>query len=176
MIDPKTSWNIWVVPLSGDRQPRPLLQSEFQELQGQISPDGRWLAYTSNETRRLEVYVRPLSESAGKWQISTTGGSYPRWRRDGKELFYLSRDRKLTAVSISAGGAAIEAGIPHALFDLRLAAVFISGNGFGGSANSPYPYVVAHDGQRFLVSIDTSQQAAEVPITVVVNWASGLKK
>ena len=130
LLDPKTSYDIWAVPLNGDRKPRPLLQTEFQELEGQISPDGRWLAYASNETRRLEVYVRPLSAAAGKWQISTGGGSYPRWRRDGKELFYLSRDRKLMAVQINSSGPAIEAGIPHALFDVRLAGVFNSGNGF----------------------------------------------
>lgn len=176
LLDPKTSYDIWAVPLNGDRKPRPLLQTEFQELEGQISPDGRWLAYASNETRRLEIYVRPLSASAGKWQISTGGGSYPRWRRDGKELFYLSRDRKLMAVPINSSGAAIEAGIPHALFAVRLAGVFNSGNGFAGNANSPYPYVVTRDGQRFLVSVDTSQQASETPLTVVVNWMAGLRK
>ena len=176
-IDPITSYDIWVLPLAGDRKPRPLLQSEFQELEGQISPDGRWLAYSSNETRRLEVYVRPLAESAGKWQISTTGGSYPRWRHDGKELFYLSADRKLMAVQATSAGPAIEAGIPHALFDLHVAGTFVSGAGAAPNASTPYPYAVTADGQRFLVSVDVlQQQAADTPLTVVVNWMKGLKK
>ena len=84
VLDPKTSWDLWTLPLNGARRPQPLLQSEFQELEGQISQDGRWLAYASNETRRLEVYVQPLSKLAGKWQISTGGGSYPRWRRESR--------------------------------------------------------------------------------------------
>ncbi len=176
-IDPSTSFDIWALPLTGDRKPRPLVQTEFQEFEGQISPDGRWLAYASNETRRLEVYVRPLSGSAGKWQISTTGGSYPRWRRDGKELFYLGSDHKLMAVQMSGGGPAVEAGIPHPLFDARLAAVFVSGTGSNGTASTPYPYVVSDDGQRFMVSVDVrQQQASDTPLTVVVNWTAGLKK
>jgi Tol biopolymer transport system component len=176
MIDPKTSFDIWAVPLTGDRKPRPLVQTEFQEAQGQISPDGRWLAYLSNETKRMEVYVRSMSGSAGKWQISTQGGAYPKWRHDGKELFYLSRDRKLMAVDISAGGRAVEAGIPHPLFDLRIPGTFVSTDVFAPNANTPYPYAVTRDGQRFLVSMDVSQLTAETPITVTVNWMAGLKK
>jgi Tol biopolymer transport system component len=176
MIDPKTSFDLWALPLTGDRTPRPLVRSEFQEAEGAISPDGRWLAYTSNETRRLEIYVRPLSGSAGKWQISTTGGAYPRWRHDGKELFFVSRDRKVTAVDVNASGSAIEFGRPRALFEVRLAPQFFTGNALNGNANAPWPYVVTRDGQRFLVSVDTSQPATEAPLTVVVNWQAALRK
>jgi Tol biopolymer transport system component len=176
MLDPKTSWDLWALRLTGDRKPQPLIRTEFQEAEGQISSDGRWLAYASNETRRLEIYVRPLSGASGKWQISTTGGAYPRWRRDGKELFYVSRDRKLMSVPVNSSGASIEAGIPHALFDMRLAPQYITGNGLNPQANAPWPYVVSRDGDRFLVSVDTSQQTSETPLTVVVNWAAGLKR
>jgi len=176
MVDPKTSWDLWLLPLSGDRKPLPLLRSNFEEAEGQISPDGRWLAYVSNETRRLEIYVRPLTASAGKWQISTGGGAYPRWRRDGKELFYISRDRKLMSVPVNAVTASFEPGLPRALFDVRLAGPFVTGNALNPQANAPWPYVVTHDGERFLVSVDTSQSAAAAPLTVIVNWPSALRK
>ena len=176
MIDPKTSYDIWAVPVSGDRKPRPLVRTEFQEAQGQISPDGRWLAFTSNRSKRMEVFVIPLSGSAGTWQISTDGGAYPRWRHDGKELFYISTDRKLMAVPIAAVGPAIEPGTPKALFGVRFGATFTVGTAWSPVANTPYPYVVTRDGQRFLVTVDTSQQATETPLTVVVNWPAGLRK
>jgi hypothetical protein len=175
--DPKTTFDIWALPLTGDRKPKPLVQTEFQELQGQISPDGRWLAYRSNETRRREIYVRPLSGATGKWQLSTTGGMYPRWRRDGKELLYLSADRKLMAADTRSTGAAFEAGIPHAFFDVRLIAQFWMPDPIGPYYLS-YPYSVAANGQRFLIAADAAQQqgAAETPLTVVVNWMADLKK
>ena len=176
MIDPKTSNDILALPLNGDRKPRPWLRTEFQEAQAQISPDGRWVAYASNETRRFEVYVRPLAGTGGKWEISTAGGTYARWRHDGKELFYLSRDRKLMAVPINSSGAAIEAGAPHALFEMHVSPNFTPGDVFNGYANTPFPYVVTADGQRFLVSVDTSQQTTATPMTVVVNWSEELKQ
>lgn len=205
-FDPKTSWDLWALPLSGDRpstrsassgstvssvepsassgrpelvegrKPRPLVHSEFQELEGQISPDGRWLAYTSDESKRWEVYVRPLSEAAGKWQISTTGGRFARWRGDGKELYYFSADRKLMAVDVGTSGSAFDVGIPKALFDVRVAGNFLQGNPISAQAKTPFPYAVARDGQRFLVIADTSQQQTETPMTVVMNWMAGLKK
>ena len=86
----KTQFDIWVLPLYGDRKPAPLLATPFSETQAQLSPDGRWLAYASDESGTSEVYVQPFPSSGGKWQISSGGGRQPRWRHDGKELFFLT--------------------------------------------------------------------------------------
>jgi dipeptidyl aminopeptidase/acylaminoacyl peptidase len=175
-FDPKTSWDLWALPLSGDRQPRPILHSEFQELEGQISPDGRWLAYTSDESKRWEVYVRPLSDATGKWLISSAGGRFARWRGDGKELFYLTSERKLMAVDVGTAGSAFDVGIPKVLFDVRIAETFFQATPIGAQAKTPSPYAVTRDGRRFLVITDTSSQQVETPMTVVVNWPAVLKR
>jgi len=175
VMDPKTNFDVWAVPMTGDRTPRPLLHTEFQELQGQISPDGKWLAYASNETRRREIYVRPLSNLAGKWQISTNGGTYPKWRRDGKEIFFISADRKLMAVDVNTAGAAFESGVAHALFDVHLITPFLMPEPIP-AFNLSYPYAVADNGRRFLIATEAPQQDANTPITVVVNWPATLKQ
>src|SRR5262249_12095065 len=118
-VDPKSGRDLWVLPLDGERKPIPYLQTPFDEAQGQFSPDGRWVAYTSTDSGRPEIYVQPFPASGGKWQISTAGGVTPRWRADGKELFYISLDRKLMAVDITAA-AKFEAGIPRPLFTMRI--------------------------------------------------------
>ncbi len=157
-----TGTDLWVLPLSGDRKPTPFLRTEFNESQGQFSPDGRWMAYSSNESGRVEVYVQAFPASGGKWQISTAGGSYPRWRRDGKELFYRAADRKLMAVEVQTAST-LQAGQPRALFELRVSEVPV------------IPYTVSADGQRFLVDTPTEESNA-APITVVLNWFTELKK
>jgi dipeptidyl aminopeptidase/acylaminoacyl peptidase len=174
--DPKTTWDLWMLPLTGDRKPRPLLRSDFEELEGQISPDGRWLAYTSDESKRWQVNVVPLSGGTGKWQISTDGGRLPRWRGDGKELYFLTDARKLMAVDVRTSGSALEVGIPHPLFDVQIPATFFQPTPIAQTAKTPWPYAVSRDGQRFLVAVDRSQQRAEQPITVVENWTAALKK
>ncbi|MFN2480058.1 MAG: protein kinase, partial [Pyrinomonadaceae bacterium] len=108
-LNPKTKWDLWVLPMSGDRQPAPFLRTEFNEVQAQFSRDGKWVAYTSDVSGAPEVYVQTFPASGGRWRVSTGGGSQPRWRRDGRELFYIAPDRKLMAVSIKPG-AAFEAG------------------------------------------------------------------
>ena len=87
-VDPKTAADIWLLPLAGDRKPTPLLQTRFTEQHARISPDGRWMAYSSNESGRQDVYVTRFPEPGGKWPVSTNGGGFPVWRRDGRELFY----------------------------------------------------------------------------------------
>jgi hypothetical protein len=152
-----------VLPLTGDRKPFPLLQTQFGEAAGRISPDGRWVAYRSNESGRNEIYVAPFPGPGGKWQISTAGGYYPRWRHDGSEIFYLTPDNRLMAASVNGKGAGFEVGAVKLLFATRI--VFAGGYQYDGSA----------DGQRFL--IDTApEQATSAPITVVLNWTAGLKK
>jgi eukaryotic-like serine/threonine-protein kinase len=159
---------IWVLPLGGDRKPFPFEQTEYFAWQATFSPDGRWLAYASDESGKgkNEVYVRTFTgkpgaaASGGKWLISTSGGTTPRWRRDGKELFYLADDEKLMAVEIKSG-ANFEAGAPKLLFDTHAQNV---------------DYDVTADGQRFIVIMPVEQAQVRSPITVVLNWQAGLKK
>jgi Tol biopolymer transport system component len=120
VIDPKTSWDLWVLPLDDISKAAPFLQTDYDERQAQFSPNGRWLAYVSNESGRNEVYVRPFPVAPGKWQLTTGGGEQPRWRRDGKELFYLSADHKLMSVEMSSEGSMFEHHPPNALFVTRV--------------------------------------------------------
>src|SRR5262249_26511790 len=102
-LDSKTKWDLWVLPMRGgpnERHPQAFLHSEFNELYGQISPDGQWMAYTSDKSGRREVYVRRFPDGDGEMRISTGGGEQPRWRRDGKELFFLSEEGTLIAVDM----------------------------------------------------------------------------
>ena len=158
-IAAKTGYDLWVLPLSGDRKPFPFLQTEFGERDGRLSPDGRWLAYDSNETGSYEVYVQAFPGKEGKWQVSAKGGDRPVWRRDGKELFYIAGDSKLMAVDVKTG-VQFEHGVPKALFEARTP----------GYAS----FDVAPDGKRFLLT-NSLEQGANQPMTVVVNWAAGLK-
>ncbi len=157
----KTGLDLWVYSLA-DRKAMPILATSFQEWSPQFSPDGRWFAYTSDESGKPEVYVRPLQDSSGKWQISSGGGSYPRWRRDGKEVFYIAPDKTLVAVDVRTGPG-FESGEPKSLFRTQIR-----------SPDVGFQYDVSADGQRFLVNtIVPEEQSA---ITVVQNWTVGLKK
>ncbi len=159
--DPKTGADLWLLPLFGDRKPIPFLRTDFSEGQGQFSPDGRWMAYVSDESGRSEVYVQTFPPSGGKWQISDAGGTYPRWRRDGKELFYIADDQKLMAVAVQTGST-LQAGRPQALFQTRFFQPII-------------PYTISADGQHFLINTPTEEDNSS-PITVVLNWMVELKK
>ena len=167
--DPKTGLDLWVLPLFGERKPFPFVNTNFEESLGQFSPDGRGVAYTSNESGRFEVYVQPFPGPGGKWQVSTGGGIAPRWRRSGKELFYIAPDGKLMAVPIQAAGQTLEAGAPVALFQTRIV------GGRAGIASQAQQYAVAPDGQRFLINI-IADESTTSPITIVTNWARALKK
>jgi serine/threonine protein kinase/Tol biopolymer transport system component len=159
--DPKTKYDLWVIPLDGDRKPVPVLQTEFNEMNGQFSPDGRLIAYSSDESTRAEVYVQRFPMSSGKVRVSTNGGNRPRWRRDGKELFYLNPDGKMMAVEMKATATALETAGPHELFQTRVASA-----PFGAPT-----YDVAADGQRFLIDTTLDEAEGPPPITVVMNWA-----
>lgn len=139
--DRRTGNDIWVLPLFGDRKPYPLLQTEVNENWAAFSPDGKWIAYSSTESGDTEVYVMPFPASGRKWLVSERGGFQARWRRDGKELFYMTPDKMLVAAPVDAKGADFEVGAPKALFETRL----------------PYPpyhaFDVTADGQRFLVNM-----------------------
>jgi len=155
--------DIWALPLFGDGKPYPLPHSPFAEDQGYFSADGKWFAYTSNESGRSEVYVQSFPPSGGKWQVSTGGGAQPHWRRDGKELFYMAPDRKLMAVDIKIGSM-LEISAPKALFQTQVIRY-----------EAPNRYVVTGDGQRFLVNSPV-EAGSQTPITVVVNWIASVKK
>jgi Tol biopolymer transport system component len=159
--DPKTALDIWVLPLGGDRQPFPYLNSQFNEIEARFSPDSKWIAYASDETGTYEVYVQPFPPTGSKWPISIKGGNHPRWRLDGKELFYIAADGKMMAVEVKSG-ASFEAGIPQALFDYR-------------SSKIEGQYAVTGDGQRFLVAAST-EETSLAPFTVVLNWTAEVKR
>jgi Tol biopolymer transport system component len=160
--DPKTLLDQWVLPLFGDRKPFALLHSEFNESQGQFSPDGKLIAYTSDESGSAEVYVQSFPTLTEKRQVSISGGSQPRWNRNGKELFYLASDRKLMAVTCTPG-AVFDFDAPHVLFDTLLA-----------SAALRQTYSVSRDGQRFL--LNTAVDTGTSSLDVVLNWPVLLKK
>jgi eukaryotic-like serine/threonine-protein kinase len=160
----RQSYDLWVLPLFGERRPEPFVRTDFQESSGRFSPDGRFVAYVSNESGRYEVYVQSFPASGGKWQVSNGGGASPRWRRDGRELFYLSADGKLMSVEVDGSSDRFEAGVPAPLFEPRVGAI---------SGDSPYD--VAADGRRFLVKVPVGENAP-APVTVVLNWTADLKR
>ena len=185
------SGDVWAVPVADDKKPVPLLQSLSAEGYGQVSPDGKWMAYQSNETGRAEIYVKPFPEGPGKWQVSTDGGQFPRWRRDGRELFFYFNNNMIAA-DVRVTGSSVEPGVPRTLFGLAVPSVALA----HGVYNR---YAVTADGQRFLISQAGAGGAATVggiadniatladqggaspnatpnAVTVVLNWPRMLKE
>jgi len=163
--DPKTGFDIWALPFQDNGKPGmpfPVVQTNFEERDGQFSPDGKWIAYQSNESGRFEIYVQPFLGPGAKWPVSTNGGAQVRWRRDGKELFYIALDGQLMSVPIRfpSSGQPVEADTPVPLFATRV----------GGAVQgiNRQQYMVAPDGNRFLMNTITEEGAA--PITVILNW------
>jgi Tol biopolymer transport system component len=165
--------DLWLLPLrGGDLKPVPLLATPFNELEGRFSPDGRWIAYQSNESGRNEVYVRAFDaqfperfSASDKVLVSRNGGAQPHWRTDGKELFYGSEDGRVMAVSIpdgAAGGPPLQTGTPVPLFALPANAITTS-------------WAPASDGQRFLLLLPAAD-TTQAPFTVLLNWAAGPEK
>jgi Tol biopolymer transport system component len=158
--DQKTATDLWLLPMDGASKPIPYLRTPYDESGAAFSPDGKWMAYTSNESGQNQVYVQSVPVSGAKWQISTTGGTDAHWRNDGKELFYVSADGKLMYVPIKLGSS-VEPGTPQALFSYA-----------GTTAYAP-----SRDGQRFLVNVPAGGEAATVPpLTVITNWQAELRK
>ncbi len=158
-----TGDDLWLIPLSGDKKPFKFLGPPADQIHGNFSPDGRFVAYTWNESGRFQVYVQTFPLSDRKWQVSTDGGYEPRWRGDGHEIYYLSEDRKLMAVAVGAGPSFA---VPKVLFQTRVPE---------GVTPRRTHYVPSRDGQRFLVNTQ-SLDASPSPITVVLNWQAELKK
>jgi dipeptidyl aminopeptidase/acylaminoacyl peptidase len=161
--DPQTKSDLWIVRPAGDGKPSAFLRTPFNEGNPRPSPDGRWVAYQSDEGGAVDVYVRPFQATDQKWRISPGGGVAPQWRRDGRELFYETRDRTIMAVEVL-GTTTFQAGVPKPLFDIP---------GSGQIRTRPGNYAVSRDGQRFLV-IERPERPSTSPLTVVVNWTAGL--
>jgi eukaryotic-like serine/threonine-protein kinase len=158
--EPTASRDIWVLPVDSEQKPYPLFQTQFNESYAQFSPDGRWVVYLSNETGNDELYVARFDNPRESRRISTAGAAQPRWRRDGKELFYLAGDKSLMAVPVKAGDK-FETGEAISLFKVDSIV-----------ADS---YDVSSDGQRFLMNI-AERKTQSMPFTVVLNWTSDLKR
>jgi Tol biopolymer transport system component len=182
--------NVFAVPVDGDKKPVPLLQSQFVEMFPQVSRDGKWLAYQSNETGRPEIYVRPFPDGPGKWQVSTDGGVWPRWRGDGQELFFVQAPNVM-GVDIRVNGTSLQAGVPQPVLSL------VGDPSLPINHGDYSRYAVAPDGQRFLfpqppgggagggggiaeaiatVADQGSSGAGGTGITVILNWTQLLTK
>ena len=166
-INPQTGGDIWALPVVGKPEPYPVVHTAADEHYGTLSPDGRWLAYISNETGAYEVYVESFPATGFKRQVSTQGGFEPHWRRDGKELFYLAPNQTLMAVGVKSNPTTLEVSPPKALFATRVKWMEIQA--------VAHHYAAAPDGQRFLISSATDE-ARSVPVTIVLNWSAALKK
>jgi predicted Ser/Thr protein kinase/dipeptidyl aminopeptidase/acylaminoacyl peptidase len=160
----QTQFDLMIIPTGGDGKSQPYLKTPYNELEGQFSPDGKWIAYTSDESGRNEVYVRSFPENNAKFPVSNGGGRLARWRQDGKELFYRALDGRLMAASVRAASQGLEFSTPVALIStMEPAGVFV------------YPYDISPDGQRILALTPASTEAGS-PLTVIVNWQAVLKK
>jgi Tol biopolymer transport system component len=168
-VGAKTGFDLWILPdplgapggSNSGARPYRFLHTQFNAANGRFSPDGHWLAYVSDESGRNEIYVVPFPGPGGKRQISTAGGGAPRWRADGKEIFYISADQRLMAAEVTIEGGQIETGEVHPLFGPLLTA-------------SGYQYDVSADGQRILAI--TPRANGSEALTIVQNWTAGLRK
>ena len=162
LIGGQSAFGIWALPLIGQGKPFPIVQSAVGfGIAPAVSPDGNWMVYHSNESGRTEIYVTAFPGGGAKWQVSTNGGQVGRWRRDGKELFFLEESGTLMAVDVNTSGNAPQFGTPRPLFHIE--------------PNLNGPYDVTQDGKRFLVNGWTQKQGGE-PATLVLNWPAELKK
>ncbi len=147
---------------SGGRKPTPFLNTRFLERDAQFSPDGRWIAYISDESGRDEVYVAPFPGPGRKWHVSASGGIRPRWRQDGREIYYLTEDNSIVAVEVRQEESTFEVGAAVPLFTIR-------------PQRPGTIFCVTPDGQRFLVNNSVAEEHPS-PLSLVVNWAAGMAK
>jgi Tol biopolymer transport system component len=163
----KGSIDLFLLPLPGGGKPASFLATPFDEAHGQFSPDGRFVSYTSSESGRDEIYVRPFPAGNEKWQVSADGGDQATWKGDGTELYYLSAQQEIMAVPVEHKPSGLSFGAPKALFAVRVPAygVTLSRTGFQ----------VSRDGTRFLVN-EVTGGTDRSPITVTLNWTADIKK
>ena len=159
---PATGYDTWILPLDGVSEAYPFVQTPYSDSGGTFSPDGRWLSYHSDEPGRFEVYVTPFPGPGRKWQISSGGGAWSRWRGDGKEIYYQGLNGQLMAVSVDVRDGSFVVGEAEPLFDVSKLGHF-------------YIFDATKDGQRFLV-VRPEQAVESLPLTLIVNWTAGLKE
>lgn len=165
-LGPTGKWEIWVLPLEGERKPQPFLtNNQFDQLSAVFSPDGKYLAYISNESGRYEVYVRPFGQGGGKWQISTVGGTNPVWARSGKQLFY-RESRNIIGVDVTT----------QPVFSVSTPRVIVPSAVTAPLSNGLDSFDVSLDGQRFLVHQQSSEAGKSVQINVILNWSEELRR
>jgi Tol biopolymer transport system component len=169
-LNPKTDTDLYRVSTGSDKKVETFLQTKFVEAQARVSPNGRWVAYISNETGKFEVYITTFPVAGSKVAVSVGGGSQPQWRADGQELYYYSPTRKLMAVEVNSNSPTFRVGIARPLFDIRTLGAAIdqtfAGNGY---------YTSARNGNRFLVP-SIPQTPERQQINVIANWTAELKK
>lgn len=163
-LDKSGKISVWALPLAGDHKPYAVMQTQFNAQMGKISPDGRWLAYVSNDSGKDDVYVSPFSKDGARVQVSTLGGSQPRWRQDGRELFFVSPERNVMIADLVQDRGELRVRDVRPLFALNL---------LGGLPG--YIYDVTSDGQKFIASEDV-RHTSSVPLTIIVNWSAELEK
>jgi Tol biopolymer transport system component len=161
-VTPNGDQDVYVLPTTGDRTPQVLVQTAFPDVEPQFSPDVRWLAYASSENGRNEIYLQAFPSTGRRWQVSSSGGRQPLWRADGKELYFVSDDRRFFAVDVSERAGSFEFGVPQFLFEMR-ANVF----------NTRNSYIPSRDGKRFLVNM--MLDADDAPINVIQRWQATVK-
>jgi len=160
----KAGSDLWALPMQPRGKPFPVVEQDFDEREGRVSPDGRWIAYESDDVNPRQIYVQSFPKPGGRWQVSTAGGDQPRWRADGKELYYIAPDGKLMAAQVKTSGAAFEvADTPKPLFQ----------TGASQGNNATYSYAVTRDGQRFYLWMPHTEGT---PLTVIMNWPAALLK
>ncbi|HZI87641.1 MAG TPA: protein kinase, partial [Pyrinomonadaceae bacterium] len=169
-LNPKTNLDLYLVSTGSDKKIETFLQTKFIEAQARVSPNGRWVAYISDETGKFEVYIQTFPVAGGKVAVSVGGGSQPQWRADGQELYYYAPSRKLMAVEVNSDSPTFGVGIARPLFDIRSLGAAIDqtfpGNGY---------YTSSRNGKRFLVpSLPETPQRQQ--INVILNWTADLKK
>jgi hypothetical protein len=140
----------------------PFQQTEFDEDDAHLSPDGRWLAFGCNETGRYDIYVRPFPGPGGKWQVSTRGGDFPAWRADGRELYYVSTEGMVMAVDVDGTGGSFKAGEPRPLFSAPVLTTNV-------------PYAVTADGKQFII-VSRAHAESSNSINVIINWNAEIER
>ena len=143
------------------QKPIPITETPFEERSGAFSPDGHWVAYETNESGRYEVVMTSFPNTSGKWQVSTSGGVQPRWRADGKEIYFISPDLEMMAAAVRAAGGSLETDTPVALFQTKLRR--------HGAVEAKHQYDVTKDG-RFLINETVDDADSTPPITLILNW------
>ena len=163
--------DLMAMPLTGDEKPVPVVQTNYDEIEGQFSPDGRWIVYVSNESGANEVYAQPFPGPGDRLRVSTAGGAHPRWRRDGREVFYVTSDNRLMAAAVRVSEGSLDISAPAELFRVR----FATGTNINLAAGLQRPqYAVASDG-RFLINVAVDDSMPR-PIRILINWPSALPK